>query len=606
MERDEWMDGASIEVSKEGAQAPQYSVSDLATEQRMAWWREARLGLFVHWGPYSVLGGRWKGEEVEATYAEHVQLRGKIPIAEYEQVAGAMDIDAFNALDWVHLAKRAGAKYLIVTTKHHDGFAMYDSEVSNYSITKHTGVPRDPIAELAQACEEEGIRLCLYYSHAMDWHHPDSQGNTLDFPHNAGAWDLLEDWIEDDEKRIRFEHYLEEKALPQVEELLTRYGRINVIWFDCGHKITDEHAVWFQDLVHRLQPDCLINKRLRNEQFADYGNPGDNQLRVRPQVGDWESIHTLNDSWGFRYADQNWKSPNELIDQLIRTISGNGNFVLNVGPLGNGEIDPISRQLLEVVGDWIVRNKEAIYGTAGSPIGVPQWGCCTWKKESRTLNLFVQEWPSNGLLIVPGVSNELKEARLLSDPARRLSLTRIGANDWMIDAGSIQPELYATVIQLKYEGELDADPTSRYMTHIANRYWAYEGTIEGEGLRYDNGKRGHDGVTEWTGLDASVSWTIRTAEEVRCRVIVSYSADPDQAGSSFSVLLGSESVNGVVEDTGGAGCYGEREIGIVTLLSTGLQRLEVRALSLTGKSLMNLRNVTLLPLEEGRSSSDEI
>lgn len=602
MKRDEYMDGAGWEQERSDIIPTDLLVNDRDHNRRIAWWREARFGLFVHWGPYSMLGGMWKGERVDANYAEHIQLRGKIPVAEYAEAAAGMNPEAFDAHEWVLLAKRSGAKYLIVTAKHHDGFAMYDSKVCDYSITRHANFPRDPIKELAEACEAEGIRLGIYYSHAMDWHHPNSQGNTLDYPGNIGAWDLLEDWIDDQDKRERFERYLHEKALPQVEELLTDYGLIGLMWFDCGHKISDEHAVWFHDRVRRLQPDCLINKRLRDDRFADYGNPHDNQLRFHPVQQDWESIHTLNDSWGFRYGDDHWKSPEELIDQLLRVAAANGNLVLNVGPLGNGAIDEKSRSLLETVGSFLERNGEAIYGTSGSPIGTPQWGYCTWKPEENSLYLLVRDWPQDGYLILPGLASGVQYARPIGSKTKedRLPIRQLGRWDWQIDVRSVPQDAYATVLELKLSGEqLESNGTPRFISSMPNTFWAYDGVIEGDGLRRDNGKRGHDGVTGWTAPHAAVQWAFRSEEEapVHCRIIVTLSASADQAGGRFELSLDEQKLACTVYDTGGDGCWGDFEIGQLTIHSASLHRLEVRGISLASDSLMNLRKVTLLPME---------
>lgn len=602
MKRDEYMDGAGWEQERSDIIPTDLLVNDRDHNRRIAWWREARFGLFVHWGPYSMLGGMWKGERVDANYAEHIQLRGKIPVAEYAEAAAGMNPEAFDAHEWVSLAKRSGAKYLIVTAKHHDGFAMYDSKVCDYSITRHANFPRDPIKELAEACEAEGIRLGIYYSHAMDWHHPDSQGNTLDYPGNIGAWDLLEDWIDDQDKRERFERYLHEKALPQVEELLTDYGPFGLMWFDCGHKISDEHAVWFHDRVRRLQPDCLINKRLRDDRFADYGNPHDNQLRFHPVQQDWESIHTLNDSWGFRYGDDHWKSPEELIEQLLRVAAANGNLVLNVGPLGNGAIDETSRSLLETVGSFLERNGQAIYGTSGSPIGTPQWGYCTWKPEGNSLYLLVRDWPQDGYLILPGLASGVQYARPIGSKTKedRLPIRQLGRWDWQIDVRSVPQDAYATVLELKLSGEqLESNGTPRFISSMPNTFWAYDGVIEGDALRLDNGKRGHDGVTGWTAPHAAVQWAFRSEEEapVHCRIIVTLSASADQAGGRFELSLDEQKLACTVYDTGGDGCWGDFEIGQLTIHSASLHRLEVRGISLASDSLMNLRKVTLLPME---------
>ncbi|MDB5083170.1 MAG: alpha-L-fucosidase, partial [Bacilli bacterium] len=320
---------------------------EAAREERIAWWREARFGMFIHWGLYSLLGGEWKGQTVNANYAEHIQLRGEIPVKEYEQVAKEFNPVKFNAEEWVQAAKDAGMKYIVITAKHHDGFAMYDSKVSDFNIVKASPYGRDPMAEMAKACAQEGIKLCFYYSHSMDWHHPDSQGNTLDYPNNIGAWDSLESWIDDEDKRTRYERYLEQKAFPQVEELLTEYGPVGIIWFDCGHKVTDDQGQQFVDLVHGLQPGCLVNRRVRRDGFGDYGNSGDNQLHIRVTRKDWESIHTLNNSWGYRKADNDWKSATDMLHNMIDVLSMNGNYLLNVGPTGEGEFDPKSVELLQ-------------------------------------------------------------------------------------------------------------------------------------------------------------------------------------------------------------------------------------------------------------------
>ncbi|MGO4270505.1 alpha-L-fucosidase, partial [Paenibacillus sp. TAF58] len=370
---------------------------DEEREKRIAWWREARVGLFIHWGLYSLPGGVWKGEAVNASYAEHLQLRAQIPVKEYEQIADEFNPVHFEAVKWVQAVKDAGLKYMIFTAKHHDGFAMYDSKVSDFNIVKASPFGRDPIAELAAACQKEDIVLCLYYSHAMDWHHPDSQGNTLDFPGNIGAYDPLESWVNDVDKSIRYERYLQEKAYPQIDELLTQYGPVGILWFDCGHKVTDEQGKTFVDLVHVIKPGCLVNRRVRREGFGDYENTGDNQLHVRTQRRDWESIATLNRSWGYNKTDHNWRTPKDILHDMINVVSMGGNYVINVGPTGEGEFDPKSLELLQVIGRWLKQNGESIYGTQGSPIGKMPWGRCTTK--GHKLFLHIWDWPAYGELI---------------------------------------------------------------------------------------------------------------------------------------------------------------------------------------------------------------
>lgn len=592
-EKDILMDNAEAEAEAKVKEVEK-PVEDEAHEKRIAWWREARFGMFIHWGLYSIPAGIWKGEAKGSAYGEQLQLQAKIPVKEYEQLAKEFNPVKFNAEEWVKLAKDTGMKYIVITAKHHDGFAMYDSKVSDFNIVTATPFGRDPMKELEEACRKEGIQLCFYYSHSMDWHHPDSQGNTLDFPGNIGAWDPPESWVDDEDKRTRYERYLEEKAYPQVRELLTQYGSIGTLWFDCGHKLTDEQGFKFIDLVHNTQPGCLVNRRVRREPFGDYGNTGDNQVAVRPPRRDWESLATLNDSWGYKKNDHNWKTVEDLLRNLIDVASMNGNYLLNIGPTGEGEVDPVSLELLRGIGDWMKVNGESIYGSSASPIGTPAWGRCTVNLNTNRLYLHVFEWPSSGELIVPGLRNKVNKAFLLADKEQKpLKHVRLDGQDVCVSVPE-KPEGTFPVVVVEYEGELDTNPMMRLVAKdYENVFRAFDGAIHGSKLRCDVGKRGKDGVLDWTNTEDWISWDFRVSDPGDYRLQMNYGAIPEAEGNTYRVTVGEASVGAEVNSTGDYYKFETDTLGTVNLPKAGVYTLTVKPEVIKGPALMYLRGVIL-------------
>lgn len=313
-------------------------------DQVKQWWRQAKYGMFIHWGVYSVLGGEWQGKRTPFV-AEWIMLRENIPREAYLKVAEGFNPQAFDADRIVEMAKSAGMKYIVYTAKHHDGFAMYHSKCCKDNIVDATAFDRDPLKELSEACKREGMKLCLYYSQAQDWLHP--EGYAL---------------IGRDNESIDFNHYLEEKALPQLEELLTGYGEIGLIWFDSPIITSRENSQRIYNHVKSLQPDCMVNYRIGNE-VGDYFCTGDNLIPNLPVDADWEMPGTTNDSWGYKYFDHNWKDASETLEWLIRVNSRGGNYLLNIGPDGDGNVPKESAEILADVGEWLSRNGEAVYGT---------------------------------------------------------------------------------------------------------------------------------------------------------------------------------------------------------------------------------------------------
>ncbi|UKS30949.1 alpha-L-fucosidase [Paenibacillus sp. HWE-109] len=594
IEREDLLDNEGQEAQTGGLASKQ----DRHHDAKMAWWREARVGMFIHWGLYSLPGGIWKGEEVRASYAEHLMLRAQIPIAEYEEITGQFRAEHFDAKQWVQLAKMAGLQYLIFTAKHHEGFSMYDSEVSTYNIVQRTPFGRDPLRELADACREEGIKLCIYYSHSMDWHHPDSQGNTWDYPGNIGAYDNVAFWITDEDKRTRYEHYLHTFALPQVKELLEKYGPVGLIWFDCGHKLTAEQGAAFIEQIQQVQPDCLVNRRVWMEPYGDYGNSSDNQPHVRVPREDWESIATLNDSWGYKANDHNWKSAETTLRQMIDVLSLNGNFVINVGPMGDGSFDPKSLELLKEIGAWMQINNSAVHGSRRSPIGKPPWGRCTAK--GNTLYLHIFDWPANGELIVPGLRSAVVKAYVLADPNQaNLEVQRMSEEDVWIVVPSEFANTLIPVIAVELAGECDANPLQLlHPNRYSNIFGAFDADLAGTTLRYDTGKDDHDNLIHWKSSDDQAAWNFRAGEPGTYRVSMKYGAI--DGGGALEVTISSQRDQKTImrqvvdiQPTGGFYAFAVKEIGQASISEAGEYVLRVKAAVLSTDSFICLKAIVL-------------
>jgi alpha-L-fucosidase len=356
------------------------------------WWQDAKFGMFIHWGLYSQLEGRWKGETVEGI-AEWIMKKMDIPVEEYEEIAKEFNPIYFNAEEWVSLAKEAGMKYIVITAKHHDGFAMYHSQCSKYNIVDATPFKRDPMKELAKACNEAGIKLCFYYSQAQDWHDPNGYG--------YGP-------IPDEEKD--FERYLEEKCKPQIRELLTQYGEIGLIWFDTPMIMSLEHSRELAQFVKSIQPNCLVSGRIGNE-VGDYMSTGDNKIPALPYYGDWEVPATLNDTWGYKWNDDNWKSPEHLIKLLVKINSRGGNYLLNVGPDGKGVIPKPSVDILKRVGKWMKANGESIYETQPVPVFPYEMEEILFTHKAHKLYMHVFEWSDN--IHIQCLANNIKRVYVL-------------------------------------------------------------------------------------------------------------------------------------------------------------------------------------------------
>jgi len=333
------------------AQTPRPATADPARDKRLEWFREAKYGLFIHWGLYAIPAGQWNGKRSPGL-GEWVMFRSTVPVKDYEQLATRFNPVRFNADEWVKLAKDAGMKYIVITSKHHDGFALFKSNASPYNVVDATPFKRDVLKELADACARGGIRLGFYYSQSQDWHEPNGAGNTWDF----GA----------DEKKD-YDQYLRGKAEPQLRELLIGYGKVALIWFDTPRMMTGDRPHRFTKIVRELQPDTLIDGRLGAD--GDYVSTGDNVVPPSVSGEAWEVPATINHTWGYRTDDTDWKSPGQIAFKLVDIVSKGGNYLLNVGPTAEGVIPQASQDILRTVGRWLQVNGDAVYGAGATPFG---------------------------------------------------------------------------------------------------------------------------------------------------------------------------------------------------------------------------------------------
>ena len=403
-------------------------------DPRLDWWRQAKFGMFIHWGLYCIPAGVWKGQEIRGI-GEWIMNRAKIPVKEYEKLAEQFNPVKFNADEWVQIAKDAGQKYMVITSKHHDGFAMYHSLASKYNVVDATPFKRDVCKELADACARNDMRLGFYYSQAQDWHEPNGIGNTWDFG-------------PDDKKD--FDEYFNGKAIPQVREILTGYGPVCLVWFDTPKNVmTEERSMKLKNVVHELQPACLIDGRI-GKAGADYQSTGDNKIPDAVKPGDWETPATLNDTWGFKTNDNNWKSANQLIFNLVDIVSKGGNYLLNVGPTSEGLIPQPSVERLRAMGAWLKTNGDAIYGAKPTPYGPElkskDWRCTT---KGGTQYLHVFNWPKDGQLVLPKSQMTPGRAHMMSDPGKS-ALTILNDNGQLvIKLPDAAPDPVATVIAIE-------------------------------------------------------------------------------------------------------------------------------------------------------------
>lgn len=428
-----------------------------AQDARMAWFRQAKYGLFIHWGLYAIPAGMWQGKHVRIS-SEWIMAHARIPVKEYEELAKQFNPVGFDAEEWAQIAQDAGMKYLVITAKHGDGFAMYHSRVTPYNIYDATPFHRDPLRELADACARHGIKLGLYYSQSVDWHEPGGEGN---------SWDFGRDDRKD--KSGAFDQYLQTKVEPQVRELLTNYGPIAEIFFDTPAMMTPARAQRLAEIVHSLQPACLINGRLGVP--GDYATMGDNAIPNTDVGSDWETPGELNHNWGFDQNDSDYQSPSQVLFKLMDIVSKGGNYLLDVGPTAEGVIPVVAEKNLVAAGRWLKIHGDAVYGAGrspfdegfgggfgrklqdenGKPVYLPflDWRCTT---QPGKLYFTIFHWASDGFKL-PAFKNGIKKVYLLADPDRTDIPVSMANGLRVVQTPHYAPDMMATVLVVEIDGE---------------------------------------------------------------------------------------------------------------------------------------------------------
>jgi alpha-L-fucosidase len=499
---------------------------------------DSKFGMFIHWGLYAIPAGEWKGKYVRGI-GEWIMFRERIPVAEYGQLSKLFNPVKFNGDEWAQLAADAGMRYLVITSKHHDGFAMFHSQASKYNIVDATPYGKDPMKALSAACAKRGIDFGFYYSQDQDWHEAGGRGNNWDFPEKRDA-----------------QPYLEQKVFPQVKEILSGYGKLRLIWFDTPGLLSEKQVIDLRNMVKTLQPSCLINSRIGHNR-GDYAQTGDNAIPIQVYVrdGKWEVPATLNDTWGFKKNDENWKDPRDLVAKLADIVSKGGNYLLNVGPTAEGVIPLTSQQILRSIGKWLKANGESIYGTSPSPFYLPD---ITWRATIKPgkVYLHILNWPGQALQF-KGLESRVTKAYFLANKSP-VQYKQNGATiDFKLPTQPVDP--YDSVVVLEIADQQPKVAAGYGSKELPQRLdlHAWVARLRGEEIRYDWATASASRFRRFERETNALSWYPYKALDGVYEVEITYACDDSIAGSPFR--LASErrgappegAIEGVIEGTGG-------------------------------------------------------
>lgn len=546
-------------------------------DARMHWWREARFGMFIHWGLYAQLAGEYQGKRT-GSIGEWIMHDLQIPVADYAALTKQFDPEQFDADRWVSIAKAAGMKYIVMTAKHHEGFAMFHSLSDPFNIYDATPFKRDPIAEMAAACKKQGLKFGVYYSQAQDWHH--AGGGAY-----GGHWDSAQDGSVDE--------YVRKVAAPQVKELLERYHPA-ILWWDTPVEMSPED-IKALTASFSADPGLIANNRLGNGVAGDTETPE----QFIPATGypgkDWETCMTINDTWGYKSFDTNFKSSESLTRNLIDIASKGGNYLLNVGPDPKGVIPAPEVERLAAMGAWLKKNGASIYGTGPSPYKrLPFDGRCTTKGKTLYLNVFA--WPAEGLTL-GGLQTPVRSATVVATGEKlrverladgRLSIGKPSSLDSVSTA--IALNLAAAPVVIEPEVLIAARPDGAFSLD------ASEATLSGSTIQVESrGNRSNIGY--WTDASDAASWKLKASAAGSFAVSLDYSCEPGSEGSTFELQVdGTPSgVTGSIAKTASWFDYKDMNLDGTLTLNAGTHVIKIVAKSKPGQAVMNLRRIRLMP-----------
>ncbi len=536
-------------------------------DARMKWFREANFGMFIHWGLYSVPAGEYKDQKDQG---EWFLFQTKMPLSEYAKYTGQFNPVKFDAKEWVRIAKNAGMNYLVITAKHHDGFGMYPSELTDWCI-KSTPFKRDPLKELSVECKKEGIVFCVYYS-IWDWQHPDYAERIPNNDLATGKPDM---------------HRYVEFVMGQLKELITKYDP-GLVWFDGqGGPWTPDQGAEVCAYIHTLKPNIVIKDNFGVDKGGDY-EVHENTIPAGSlrKGADWETCMTMNGHWGYNKNDQGWKSTEYLARSLVDCASKGGNLLLNVGPTSEGLIPTPSIERLEAIGKWTRVNGGSIYGATASPLGELPWGRATQKDGKLYLHVF--NWPKDGKLFVP-LANKPGKVALLIAPDQALQSI---SNDMgvAITLPAEAPDKIDSVIVIDLDG-----PATVRASDGSLLLAAANADIEGCASLQES--KSVKNIGGWTDKDVKISWAVDTRAGVY-HVVLTYACGPDCAGSDVDVTVGDQKVSGHIESTGSFDDFKKISLGEIVIAKSGAAVVTIKATKMQAAAVMNLSEIKLTPVSK--------
>lgn len=552
-------------------------------QETKEWFRESKYAMFIHWGLYSQVAGKWNDETFYGI-GEWIMKQKKISVADYEKIAEEFNSVKFNAKEWVQLAKDAGMRYIVITAKHHDGFAMFRSS-HPYNIVDFSSFGRDPMKDLAEACREEGIGLGFYYSQNQDWH-------------EINSWDSSK-------KDVEFEPYFENKCKVQVKELLTNYGDIALIWFDTPGNMTKEQSLSLVDITNSLQPKALINSRIGNG-VGDYVTFGDHQIPPANIPGLWESINTTNDSWGATWYDKNWKGPEQIAQDLVSVVARGGNYMLNLGPLSDGTMPADISEFLRISGIWVKKHEEAIYGALPSPWKRGfSWGDCTQK--GNKLYLFVFDWEPGVSINIYGLKNKISAAVVGGE---KIDFIQDDKGWTTFNLPMRKQQELIEVIELEIEESADVDPVLSVDDVSETVLGADFADTKGCKLSHSSwmekfGEWKHSqNISDWDS-ESQASWTINVKTSGKYFIDFEYNAFIESSGNEWDVFTENSSVlrfysletTGAEKERRARHRFRTVRAGVINIKEAGPQTITVKAASEPKGDGMQLQSLRIVPVK---------